>query len=122
MVKKVTVALFVLALAVSLTAPASAQKEKEKGKPGRWEGRVTVISKEKSLMEVRSSSYQLTRTVVFDASTQWVSQEHGAKKTNPITMSDVKEGDRVICIGTFGKDNALHATLISKRLTPPAIH
>jgi hypothetical protein len=48
---------------------------------------------------------------------RWDSQEHGSKKVNNIDASEVKDGDRVICKGTFDKDGVLHATLISKRLT-----
>ncbi len=49
--------------------------------------------------------------------TRWVSQEHGSQKVNDIDASEVKDGDRVICTGTWDKDGVLHATLISKRLT-----
>ncbi|HEV8384418.1 MAG TPA: hypothetical protein VGK99_00830 [Acidobacteriota bacterium] len=126
MVKKLLVVLFSLALVFSLAAPAMAQAdqskpEKEKAKKqDRWEGNVTLISKEKSTITVRKLGGDMTRTVQYDAGTQWVSQEHSAKTTNPIDASQVKEGDRVICVGTLGKDGVFHATLISKRLTPLA--
>ena len=56
-------------------------------------------------------------TVQYDSSTKWVSQEHGSKKVNDIDASQVKDGDRVICTGTWEKKGVLHATLISKRLS-----
>lgn len=56
------------------------------------------------------------KTVAFDAMTVWESQEHG-KKATTIDSSQVKEGDRVICLGTYSKDGVLHATKISKRTT-----
>ncbi|HTM17539.1 MAG TPA: hypothetical protein VL135_11560, partial [Terracidiphilus sp.] len=62
----------------------------------------------------------LERTVEYDSSTRWVSQEHGSKKVNDIDASRVKEGDRVICMGTLAtkvKGATLHATLVSKRLS-----
>ena len=52
-------------------------------------------------------------TVEYESSTRCVSQEHGCKSD----ASQVKDGDRVICKGTYGKDGVLHATLISKRLS-----
>jgi hypothetical protein len=59
----------------------------------------------------------LERTVVYDSSTKWVSQYHGDKKVNDIDRSQVKDGDYVICTGTWDKAGLLHATLISKRLS-----
>jgi len=52
-----------------------------------------------------------------DISTKWVSQEHGSKKVNDVDASEVKDSDRVICMGTWEKNGVLHATLVSKRLT-----
>ncbi len=57
------------------------------------------------------------KTVQYDSSTKWVSQEHGSKKVNDIDASQVKDNDRVICKGTWDKEGVLHATLISKRLS-----
>jgi len=34
-----------------------------------------------------------------------------------IAASQVKDGDRVICMGIWNKDGTLRATLISKRLS-----
>ena len=124
MVKKLLVILFSLVLVFSLATPVLAQADqakpaKEKAqKQDRWEGTVTLISKDKTTLTVRASATGMTKLVQHDSSTKWVSQEHGATKSNPIDASQVKEGDRVICLGTFNKDGVLHATLISKRLTP----
>ena len=124
MVKRLLVILFSLVLVFSLATPVLAQadqakpaKEKAK-KQDRWEGTVTLVSKDKSTLTVRANTGSITKLVQHDSSTEWVSQEHSAKKANPIDASQVKEGDRVICLGTFSKDGVLHATLISKRLTP----
>jgi hypothetical protein len=57
------------------------------------------------------------KTVEYDSSTKWVSQEHGSTKVNDIDASQVKDGDRVICRGKYDDKGVLHATLISKRLT-----
>ena len=124
MLKKLLTAMFSTVLVFSLSTPLLAQKtqakpEKEQvKKKDRWEGYVTRVSKDKSTLTVRKSGSTITRTVSWDIFTQWTSQEHGSKKVNDIDASQVKEEDRVICLGTFGKDGVLHATLISKRLTP----
>ena len=124
MLKKLLTALFSTVLVFSLSAPLLAQEtqakpEKEQvKKKDRWEGYVTRVSKDKSTLTVRKSGSTITRTVSWDIFTQWTSQEHGSKKVNDIDASQVKEEDRVICLGTYSKDGVLHATLISKRLTP----
>ena len=124
MLKKLLTALFSTLLAFSLSTPLLAQEtqakpEKEQvKKKDRWEGYVTRVSKDKSTLTVRKSGSTITRTVSWDIFTQWTSQEHGSKKVNDIDASQVKEEDRVICLGTYSKDGVLHATLISKRLTP----
>ena len=74
-------------------------------------------SKDQSKLTVRKVGSSEEKIVQYDSSTLWVSQEHGSKKTNNIDASQVKDGDRVICTGTWDKDGVLHANLISKRLT-----
>jgi len=108
----------VLALPTSTVAFAqAAPKEAKAAKPARWEGIVARVSKDQSTLTVRKVGSSLEKTVQYDASTKWVSQEHGSKKVNDIDSSQVKDGDRVITEGTWDKDGVLHATLISKRLT-----
>jgi len=124
MLKKLLTLFFSSVLVFSLSAPIFAQEtqakpEKEQvKKKDRCEGYVTRINKEKTTLTVRQSGSTITKTVVYDIFTQWTSQEHGSKKVNDIDPSQLKEADRVICLGTFDKDGVLHATLISKRLTP----
>jgi len=124
MLKKLLTLFFSSVLVFSLSTPLLAQEtqaklEKEQAKKkDRWEGYVTRVSKEKSTLTVRKSGSTVAKTVAYDIFTQWTSQEHGSKKVNDIDASQVKEEDRVICLGTYGKDGVLHATLISKRLTP----
>lgn len=120
MVKKLLTLLFASVLACSLSVPVFSQDApaKEKAaKEGRWEGRVVRSSPDKSTLTVRKAGSSLEMTVQYDSSTKWVSQEHGSKKVNDIDASQVKDGDRVICRGTYDDKGVLHATLISKRLT-----
>ena len=83
----------------------------------RWEGIVTRSSKDKSTLTVRKRGSSAEKIIHYDSSTQWTSQEHGSKKVNNIDASQVKDGDRVICRGTYDEKGEFHATLISKRLS-----
>jgi len=135
MVKKLLVLLFASLLAFPLSvfaqdAPketkaqekaeekAEKKADKKAGKAARWDGIVTRVNKDKSTLNVRKVGSSQERTVEYDSSTKWVSQEHGKKKVNEIDADKVKDGDRVITTGTWDKNGVLHATLISKRLTP----
>lgn len=116
--------LLVLLLTSTLTFPMAtavfaqnAPAEEKAAKEARWEGRIVRNSTDKSTLTVRKVGSSNERIVKYDSSTRWVSQEHGSKKVNDIDASGVKDGDRVICTGTWDKDGELHATLISKRLT-----
>jgi hypothetical protein len=115
MLKKQLALLFALVVIFPLAAVVSAQKDKSKA--ARWEGRVERTSKEQSSLTVRQSGGNAEKTCVYDSSTKWVSQYHADKKVNDIDVSQVKEGDFVICKGTAENGGVIHATLISKRLS-----
>jgi hypothetical protein len=120
MVKKLLTLLFMSVLAFTLSPVVFAQEAPAQAmgsvKEARWEGHVIRSIKDKSTLTVRKVGSSVQKTVQYDSSTHWVSQEHGKRSTN-IDASQVKDGDRVICVGTWDKDGVLHATLISKRLT-----
>jgi hypothetical protein len=86
------------------------------GKQARWEGVVTRSNKDKSTLTIRQRSTGAERTVHYDSSTQWTAQEHGGKPKN-IDSSEIKDSDRVICLGNYDDKGEFHANLISKRLT-----
>jgi cytochrome c-type biogenesis protein CcmE len=118
MLKKQIALLFALVITFPLAMVVVAQEAPAKAKEARWEGNVIRSSKENSTLTVRAvGSTTNERTVVYDSSTKWVSQYHGDTKVNDITPDQVKEGDRVICTGTWDKPGLLHATLISLRLS-----
>ena len=110
-------------LVCSLGIPIFAQEkaatgdEAKAGKQGRWEGMVVRSNPDKSQLTVRARGGNTEKTIQYDSSTKWTSQEHGSKQVNPIDATQVKDDDRVICVGTWDKDGALHASMISKRLT-----
>jgi hypothetical protein len=112
MFKKVAAALFLFVLVFSLSGLGFA-------KEGRVEGRIVRSSKDKSTLTVRVGNAGVEKTVYYDASTKWVSQYHADKKVNPIDVSEVKEGDYVICLGSYDDKKEFHATTISKRLSHP---
>jgi len=121
--KKLLTLLFASVLAFPL-APAGftqqALAQAKAAKEDRWEGVVIRSSTDKSTLTVRKVGSSDERIVQFDSSTKWVSQEHGSKKVNNIDAGEVKDGDRVICEGSWDKDGVLHATMVSKRLSHPA--
>ena len=119
--KKLLTLLFVFVLAFSVSTLAVAQEAPAQQKPAKethLEGIVVRTSQDKSTLTVRKAGSSVEKIVKYDSSTKWVSQEHGSKTVNDIDASQVKDGDRVICRGTWQKHGAFHATLISKRLTP----
>ena len=116
MLKKQLTLLFALVLTFPLAAVMFGQAP-AKSKASRWEGRIERSSKEQSSLTVRKSGGTAEKSCVYDSSTKWVSQEHGSKKVNDIDATQVKDGDRVICEGSWDKDGVLHATVISKRLS-----
>jgi hypothetical protein len=117
MVKKLLTLLFTSVLAFPLATAVFAQEAPAQAKEARWEGHIIRSSKDQSTLTVRKVGSSEEKTVQYDSSTRWVSQAHGSKKVNDINAGQVKDGDRVICTGTWDKDGVLHATLISKRLT-----
>ena len=120
MMKKLLTLLFTSVFAFPLSTLAVAQEapaQDKSTKQDRWEGTIIRSSQDKSTLTVRKVGSPIEKTVAYDSSTRWVSQEHGSEKVNNIDASQVKDGDRVICTGTWGNDGVLHATLISKRLS-----
>lgn len=98
-------------------AAQNASAQGAKNKQARWEGFVTRSNRERKMLTVREVNSGIERNIAYDASTEWTSQAHGSKKVNVIDPTQVKDHDRVICLGPYDKKKVLHATLISKRLT-----
>jgi hypothetical protein len=122
MLKKQLTLLFALAFALPLATAVFAQDAPAQAKEASWEGNVVRSDKEHSTLTVRKEGSSIEKVVQYDSATKWVSQYHGDSKINDIDASQVKDGDRVICKGTWdNKSTVLHATLISKRLShsPP---
>ena len=122
MVRKLFTLLSASVLMFGLSTPVFAEEgskpaEEKAAKQGRVEGIVTRSNKDNSTLTVRNRDTNVEKTVLYDSSTQWTSQEHHSKTVNNIDASQVKDNDRVICLGTWDKDGVLHASSCSKRLT-----
>jgi hypothetical protein len=104
----------VFAQGASKEAPAQAKPEKP-AKQARCEGIVVRSNKDESTLTVRKMGSVNQTIVHYDSSTQWTHQEHGSKNVVYIDPSQVKDNDRVICLGTYDQKGTFHATLISKR-------
>ena len=114
MLKKGAALLYALLLVSSLLTLGFAEGA---AKQARVEGRIVRSNKDKSTLTVRVGDLGAERTVNYDASTEWVSQYHGEKKVNTIDASQVKDGDYVICVGSYDAKEEFHATRVSKRLS-----
>jgi hypothetical protein len=117
MLKKVAAVLFMVGLVFSVSAPGFAQEAKKEAKKDRVEGQVARSNKDNSTLTVRVRETGAQKTVHYDASTKWTSQFHGDKKVNTIDASEVKDGDQVICMGSYDDKGEFQATMISKRLS-----
>lgn len=109
--------LFASVIVLPLAMAAFAQETTAPAKEARWEGTVIRSSAENATLTVHKVGSTLEKTVHYSSSTRWVSQSHGDTKVNDIDSSQVKDGDYVICTGTFDKNGAIQATLVSKRLS-----
>lgn len=114
MLKKGAALLSAVVLVFSLSTLGFAQGA---AKEARVEGRIAFSDKDKSTFAVRVGQSVAQTMVHYDASTTWVSQYHGDKKVNTIDPSEVKDGDYVICAGSYDDKKEFHATKISKRLS-----
>jgi len=84
MVNKLFTLLFASAVVFALSTAVFAQGDSgqaKAAKPARWEGIVIRVSKDQSTLTVRDVASSHEKTVQYDGSTRWVSQEHGSKKS-----------------------------------------
>ena len=122
MATKLFAAFCAVVLAFSLSTAAQAYKDTDTntaanaGKKARWEGVVIRTNKDQSTITVRKANSSVEREIHYDNSTKFTAQEHGSKKVENIDPTQIKEEDRVICLGTYDK-NRFNASLISKRLS-----
>jgi len=105
----------IVAVLVVAGLAIAAGKEKAAGtKQTKWEGTVVRSDKDQSTLTVRRGGTNIEKVVHYTADTKWTHQVKG--KVEPIEMSEVKDGDRVICLGSYDDKKEFQATRIDKRL------
>ena len=99
-------AMLVLLSAISASAQAA-----------RFEGIVARSNKQKSTLTVRArgSTNFDEKVIHYDSSTQFTQAGHGDKNSKDIDATQIKDGDRVICIGAYNEKGEFIAAMISKR-------
>ena len=121
--RKLVLLSFALLLAFSLAAvaqdaPKAAEGKSDKAaKKDRVEGDVIRTNMEHATITVRDYRASVERVIHYDSATKFTAQEHASKKVEDIDPSQIKDKDRVICLGTYSKEGGFHATMISKRLS-----
>ncbi len=111
-----TMVLIAVFAAIGLAAQTMAKEKKGKAastKEARWSGMIVRSDKDASTLTVRRRGTTLEKTVHYDSSTKWTTQE--GKEVKPIEMSEVKDGERVICLGSYDEKGEFHATRIDLR-------
>jgi len=78
-------------------------------KESRIDGTIQSVDKGTKTVVVRLRGKQDTRQVVYDDKTQFTFRNKAA------SLDEVKEGRRVICLGTLGDKNRLMATRVDVR-------
>jgi len=118
-VSGLVIALSIAAFPRMNSSQSATQQDKKEtaSKKARWEGVVIRHDANGQTLTIRKRGTEDEKIVHYDSSTQFVSQAHGSKKVNPIDAADIKDNDRVICIGHDEKGH-FQASLISKRLVP----
>jgi Cu/Ag efflux protein CusF len=86
--------LFAVFAVVGLATIANGQeKAPAAAKEGRWHGIIVRIDKDASTMDVRKGNIE--KKIHWDSSTKWT------EGTKVVDMSEFKEGEDVICLGTY---------------------
>ncbi len=96
-------------LTLCLALAASAQEKKGGAKEDRLSGRVHMINKETSTITIRVGSIQ--RQVVYNADTKFTVRNKAG------SMTEVKDGRRVICMGKYDDKARLVASRVDVRDT-----
>lgn len=95
-------------LTFALAMPVAAKDKKDSSpKEGRVSGTVHMINKDTSTITVQKGNLQ--RQVVYSGDTKWT------YRNKPATMDDLKEGRRVIAIGTWDEKTRLMASRVDIR-------
>ena len=116
MKRVLAVSLVAAFVVVGLAVQSAVAKDKKMGagKQARWSGTITRSDKDAGTITVRKSGGNIEKIIHVDSSTKWTRQEAG--KVVDISQDDIKDGDRVICLGSYDDKGDFHATRVDKRL------
>src|SRR5437764_3677710 len=87
---------------VAMRGPMAKAQEAKEGaakKTSRWTGTIVRSDKDAGTLTVRKDGSATEKIIHFDADTKWTKQAKG--KIEPIDPNQVKDGDRVICVGSY---------------------
>ena len=107
----------VVAMGVTVEAVTAKEKEGKMGaaqKEARWTGTIVRSDKDAGTLTVRKDGSTTEKVIHYGSETKWTKQEKG--KVEPIDPSQVKDGDRVICVGSYDEKSQFHADRIDLRL------
>ena len=109
-------AIFTVAGVAMRGTMAEAQEAKEGAakKASRWTGTIVRSDKDAGTLTVRKDGGTAEKIIHYGSETKWTKQEKG--KVEPIDPSQVKDGDRVICVGGYDEKSQFHADRIDLRL------
>jgi Ni/Co efflux regulator RcnB len=96
-------------LALAALAAIAQEKKAAETKEARWSGTIVRSDKDGSTLTVRRRGASMEKVIHYDSSTKWT------KGKDAIDASQVKDGDRVICLGTYDEKGTFHATRIDLR-------
>ena len=109
----------IVAMGVTVEAVVAKDKEGKMGaaqKEAHWAGTIVRSAKDNSTLTVRKDGGAVEKIIHYDADTKWTKQEKG--KIESIDSGQVKDGNRVICVGSYNEKGEFHATRIDLRLHP----
>jgi hypothetical protein len=92
---------------ISLGLTTAVLAKDKKPKEQRLDGRIQMVNKDESKITLKVGN--ITRDVMYTPSTQWT------KLNKPGSMDEIKEGARVICVGTMNSKGQLDATRCDAR-------
>ena len=104
---------------LSLTEKTTKNAEGNADRPAvrpRWEGVVVRTNRDLAIITVRKFGSSPERVVYYDPSTKFTAQQPGTEYEEDIGADDIKEDDRIICMGYYDGRGKFHATRVSKRL------
>jgi hypothetical protein len=112
--KKSFAVLFLAAAAVfGLTAVmAAGQAAAPEKAEARWDGRIVRINWDQSTLDARRG--HITKAIHWDSNTKWTKTDKAGKVVD-IDPKEVKESDRVICLGSYNDKKEFWATRIDHR-------